>query len=274
MKLRKSVGASAMEFAVLNKRLQEPWTAHLISRQLTPKVLCDMAANVSRYSMKVLLRVLISLLSMDSKRRAECADAVTRLLDAAASDEHSEWVRLVAAIVRMRLGSSAGDAAAQSLDETGDKILAILKESFAAEQSSSSGSGAMKDPLKEEPTFYFQPLELSALSQELAYGIDKSSVSNAHFSVMGKRKAGPQFLHREEERAAETRRRLLTVQPMTRQPQPVQAPASSLAAKQEKAVRLRAEAAKREAAPLRAIKKIVLPSKMADRDDAYGKTKQ
>ena len=269
-----------MEWAVLNKRLQEPWTAHLVSRQLNTKTIDDIADNFSRYGMKVALRVLISTLNMDAKRRSECADALKRLLDVAACDDQNEWVRIVAAIVRMRLdGTRDGDGAStNSLDETGDKILSMVKQSFVTSESTTSSSSSKagnKDPLKEEPTFYFQPLELAYLSPELTCGIDRSSVSNAHFVVAGKRSAGPQFMQREEERAAETRKRQLQVQPMSRQmtaPPPLQnkaldASKGGSAAAQEKAARASA------ALPAKAIKKIVLPSKMAEHDGAYGKMK-
>ena len=98
------------EFLATQKKLQDSWSAQHVARSLSKTLLEDLCTNFDMLERKAKMRVLVSSLALDSKKKVDLRHPLLRLLKAAVETSNANtsdvWVSITAGIVYERLFGS------------------------------------------------------------------------------------------------------------------------------------------------------------------------
>ena len=150
------------EFLTTQKKLQTPWSAQYVGRGLTATLLKDLCTNFDSLERKAKMRVLVSLLALDSKKKVEVETSLKKLLykaDESSADKSSDsWVSITAGIVYERLYfsgktcadfyGSLSDSSQSSLEDTMEWALKYLFEREQSDVSTTTEISPYALPLK------------------------------------------------------------------------------------------------------------------------------
>jgi len=211
------------EFVSLQKKLAHSWSSWSGSRLLSPTLLDDLSINFDALEKKVQMRVLISLIGLDLKRRQEYTKQIKHLLkvaqEACEVSSSDGWVAVIAGLVSERLfgddtllnSNSVSQGAKDSLNEAVDTLLQRIFSrvpSAAADDDDISNSISADAGL--ESVLSFPPLEhcYTATAAEVAQEQAEFTRSKSrHFVFSG---TAPNVLERDLERQAKNIRSLPT----------------------------------------------------------------
>ncbi len=204
IKIKSSAGASLQcnnldEFLSFQKKLSQSWSAWSGSRLFTPPLLEDLSANFDTLDKKVKMRVLISLIGLDVKKRQEFSKQIKHLLRVAhESSDHGgseNWVAVIAGIISERLfgddteldSSSVCHGAKSTLIEAVDKLmLRFLDSNSDMNVAITNRTHVMDDEEDLESLIAFQPIECQYMAPyEQKTENDSTKSINTHFTFTG-----------------------------------------------------------------------------------------
>ena len=92
------------ELTSLHKKLQSPWSSWTVTTSVSKQLLLEeIIKNYNLFDKKVKIRILISLLTIESEKRVESLQTVVKLLDLASSDTSDAWISITAGLVHKKL---------------------------------------------------------------------------------------------------------------------------------------------------------------------------
>eukprot|EP01041_Mallomonas_annulata_P004800 gene4800-9571_t len=169
----------------LDKKLKSSWSSWTLSHTLSNTVIDDVRNNFDKFDKKIKMRILLSLIGIDSNQRGAMASSIKRLLHQASEDK-DEWVPIISGLVHRKLFSvtdtSIEGQSNQTLTKTSQTIIEKLLQFESINESVT------------DSTYYYQPYECSFLSQKIFPIELLGDGSNQHFKYNS---TSPDFLSRE-----------------------------------------------------------------------------
>jgi len=204
------------EFVSLQKKLAHSWSSWSGSRLLSPTLLDDLSSNFDALEKKVKMRVLISLIGLDLKRRQEYTKQIKHLLKIAQEscelNGADSWVAVIAGLVSERLfgddtllnSNSVSQVAKDSLNEA---VNTLMQRIFSP-ASSADVTNTDSTDTGLESVLSFQPLEhrYTATAEQVAQEHAEFNQTR-HFVFAG---SAPNILDRDLARQAKNARSLPT----------------------------------------------------------------
>lgn len=174
------------------KKLSEPWSAQLFHMR-SPEDVDNARMRFTRCDKKMKMRILLSIMVMESNIRGTLLASLKQLLKEASEDK-DEWVQIIAGIVHGRVFPAVSDIQ--------DKYNKVLHES----------ASRVVQHLRDQVIFddkdvyeYFEPLQECFLTSAV------TEDHNSHFQYQGA-SSGPNFILREkkylEEKLAEEKKKV------------------------------------------------------------------
>ena len=123
------------ELTSLHKKLQSPWSSWTVNSSVSKKVLLEeIIKNYNLFDKKVKIRILISLLTIESEKRIEILQTILKLLDLASSDTSDAWISITAGLVHKKLFSNRANEPIKinvnnKITDTVEAIIKKLEES-------------------------------------------------------------------------------------------------------------------------------------------------
>jgi hypothetical protein len=123
------------DFVAIQKKLQPSWSSWSVCRLFTPSLLEDLSSNFHALEKKVKMKLLISLIGLDLKKRQEYSKQIKHLLriayESSESSDAESWVAVTAGLVSERLfgddtvldANSISHAAKDSLTNLVDQLM-------------------------------------------------------------------------------------------------------------------------------------------------------
>lgn len=183
-------GRNLNEFLATQKKLQNAWSAQYVARSLSASLLEDMCTNFDMLERKAKMRVLVSLLALDSKKKFELRSLLQMLLSVAVESSIANtsdvWVSITAGIVYERLFGNDGDEdgiCKMSKASLQDTMGLTLEQVMVVIKSDGEGvEGNTKTGVTISP--YTLPLKHNFLP--LPHEVSVKATANSHFKYSGK----------------------------------------------------------------------------------------